>query len=266
MCKPLLFWLVPDYVHDVHPHTDVPDGPRKLAVSTLSLANGTTPARSPVNGVAGGQPLSQRKRLLKAPTLAELDSSDSDVSVLYFLYCNNPAKMLNQTSRWSPWELIVLASFSYFRRTKTLENPTAAPAYPPHWLRTHLQSPSWAKRVRTIMKYTELAVQQKHVSDSLVRLQLNFCTPFCLFPVPPKFLPISSTPQPDKRFAPQRRHSIEKEAPTSVQSFLAPSRQNSKSLVTAKKPFFSSMFLTCSCLQSCFPWVDPRTVNEKNLV
>lgn len=83
MFQPLLFWLVSDYVHNVHPHTDIPDGPRKLAISTLSLANGTSPARSPVNGVAGGQPLSQRKRLLKAPTLAELDSSDSDVSVFY---------------------------------------------------------------------------------------------------------------------------------------------------------------------------------------
>lgn len=86
------------------------------------------------------------------------------------------------------------------------------------------------------------AVQQIHVIDSMVLFQLKFCTPFCLFPVPPKFLPISSTPQPDKRFAPQRRHSIEKEAPTSERSFLPPSRQSSKSLVTATKPFFSSVF------------------------
>nr|XP_055075930.1 protein spire homolog 1 isoform X5 [Misgurnus anguillicaudatus] len=53
---------------------DVPDGLRKLAVSTLSLANGTSPPESPKNS----QPLSQRKRLLKAPKLADLDSSDSD--------------------------------------------------------------------------------------------------------------------------------------------------------------------------------------------
>ncbi|KAG8133449.1 hypothetical protein E2320_011235 [Naja naja] len=32
--------------------------------------------------------------------------------------------------------------------------------------------------------------------------------------VPPKFLPISSTPQPERRQPPQRRHSIEKETPT----------------------------------------------------
>ncbi|KAI2652767.1 hypothetical protein H4Q32_006062 [Labeo rohita] len=122
---------------DLFRSSDIPDGPRKLAVSTLSLANGTSPARSPVNGVAGGQPLSQRKRLLKAPTLAELDSSDSDDT--------------------SPESVV-------------------------------------AKKT------------------------------------PPQFLPISSTPQPDKRIAPQRRHSIEKEDPTSVRPFLPPSRQNSKSL------------------------------------
>ncbi|XP_077052345.1 protein spire homolog 1 isoform X7 [Siphateles boraxobius] len=136
---------------------DIPDGPRKLAVSTLSLANGTTPARSPVNGVAGGQPLSQRKRLLKAPTLAELDSSDSDE---------------DQNTRKSDSS----SSIS----TSLVEDTSP-----------------------------ESVMGKK---------------------IPPKFLPISSTPQPDKRFAPQRRHSIEKEAPTNVRSFLPPSRQNSKSL------------------------------------
>ncbi|XP_039536752.1 protein spire homolog 1 isoform X8 [Pimephales promelas] len=136
---------------------DIHDGPRKLAVSTLSLANGTTPTRSPVNGVAGGQPLSQRKRLLKAPTLAELDSSDSDE---------------DQNTRKSDSS----SSIS----TSLVEDTSP-----------------------------ESVVGKK---------------------IPPKFLPISSTPQPDKRFAPQRRHSIEKEAPTSERSFLPPSRQNSKSL------------------------------------
>ncbi|XP_077052346.1 protein spire homolog 1 isoform X8 [Siphateles boraxobius] len=139
---------------------DIPDGPRKLAVSTLSLANGTTPARSPVNGVAGGQPLSQRKRLLKAPTLAELDSSDSDE---------------DQNTRKSDSS----SSIS----TSLVEDTSP-----------------------------ESVMGKK---------------------IPPKFLPISSTPQPDKRFAPQRRHSIEKEAPTNVRSFLPPSRQNSKSLAHA---------------------------------
>uniref|UniRef100_A0A672SHZ6 Protein spire homolog 1 n=1 Tax=Sinocyclocheilus grahami TaxID=75366 RepID=A0A672SHZ6_SINGR len=136
---------------------DIPDGPRKLAVSTLSLANGTSPARSPVNSVAGGQPLSQRKRLLKAPTLAELDSSDSDEE-------QNTRKSGSSSS-----------------------------------------------------------VSTSLVEDTSPESIMGKKTP-------PQFLPISSTPQPDKRIAPQRRHTIEKEAPTSVRSFLPPSRQNSKSL------------------------------------
>ncbi|XP_050993349.1 protein spire homolog 1 isoform X3 [Labeo rohita] len=145
---------------DLFRSSDIPDGPRKLAVSTLSLANGTSPARSPVNGVAGGQPLSQRKRLLKAPTLAELDSSDSDDE---------------QNTRKSDSSSSVSAS---------LVEDTSP----------------------------ESVVAKK---------------------TPPQFLPISSTPQPDKRIAPQRRHSIEKEDPTSVRPFLPPSRQNSKSLLSS---------------------------------
>ncbi len=56
---------------------DTPDAPRKMAVSTQSLTSGTA---GPSQG--GAQPLSQRKRLLRAPTLAELDSSESDVRCL----------------------------------------------------------------------------------------------------------------------------------------------------------------------------------------
>ncbi|XP_052003607.1 protein spire homolog 1 [Xyrauchen texanus] len=47
---------------------------------------------------------------------------------------------------------------------------------------------------------------------------------------PPMFLPISSTPQPERRQPSQRRHSIEKEMPTSVRQFLPPSKKSSKSL------------------------------------
>ncbi|KAI4888800.1 hypothetical protein NFI96_006433 [Prochilodus magdalenae] len=47
---------------------------------------------------------------------------------------------------------------------------------------------------------------------------------------PPMFLPISSTPQPERRQPAQRRHSIEKETPTNVRQFVPPSRQSSKSL------------------------------------
>uniref|UniRef100_A0AAR2IHQ9 KIND domain-containing protein n=1 Tax=Pygocentrus nattereri TaxID=42514 RepID=A0AAR2IHQ9_PYGNA len=124
---------------------------------TLTLANGTPSAHSPVNGVAGAQPLSQRKRLLKAPTLAELDSSDSD------------------------------------------EEPS-----------------------------TRRSVSSSSMSTSLV----DDTSPESVTgkKSPPQFLPISSTPQPDRRTAPQRRHSIEKEAPTSVRPFVPPSRQSSRSL------------------------------------
>lgn len=54
---------------------------------------------------------------------------------------------------------------------------------------------------------------------------------FCLSSAPPRFLPISSTPQPERHTASQRRHSIEKETPTSVRLFMPPSRQSSRSLV-----------------------------------
>lgn len=55
-------------------------------------------------------------------------------------------------------------------------------------------------------------------------------------PAPTMFLPISSTPQPERRQTPQRRHSIEKETPTSVRQFQPPTKQNSKSLVS-QMPF-----------------------------
>lgn len=46
------------------------------------------------------------------------------------------------------------------------------------------------------------------------------------------FLPISSTPQPERRQTPQRRHSIEKETPTNVRQFQPPTKHSSKSLVS----------------------------------
>ncbi|XP_068189729.1 protein spire homolog 1 [Antennarius striatus] len=59
---------------DLYRSSDTPDAGRKLAISTQSLSSGTT--GGPGQGAA--PPLSQRKRLLRAPTLAELDSSESD--------------------------------------------------------------------------------------------------------------------------------------------------------------------------------------------
>ncbi|XP_027142015.1 protein spire homolog 1 isoform X2 [Larimichthys crocea] len=136
---------------DLFRSSDTPDAPRKLAVSTQSLASGTA---GPNQG--GVLPLSQRKRLLRAPTLAELDSSESD----------------EEGTRSSS-----------SRSTSLMEDTSP-----------------------------EAAIGKK---------------------APPKFLPVSATPQPDKRQSSQRRHSIEKEAPTSVRPFAPPSRQTSKSLVEA---------------------------------
>ncbi|KAJ3608952.1 hypothetical protein NHX12_023480 [Muraenolepis orangiensis] len=58
---------------DLFRSSETPDAPRKLVGSTHSLANGLTG-----QGVGGSGALGQRKRLLRAPTLAELDSSESD--------------------------------------------------------------------------------------------------------------------------------------------------------------------------------------------
>ncbi|XP_062342949.1 protein spire homolog 1 [Osmerus eperlanus] len=129
---------------------NVHDAPRKLAVSTLALANGATPTHTPGSS---GLPLSQRKRLLKAPTLAELDSSDSDESSSH----------------------------------QSASSSSVSP-------------------------------------DSLIGKK-----------APPRFLPMSRsfTPQTDKRRSPQRRHSIEEEAPIGMRPIVASSRQSSKSLVAA---------------------------------
>uniref|UniRef100_A0A8C7F6G8 Spire-type actin nucleation factor 1a n=1 Tax=Oncorhynchus kisutch TaxID=8019 RepID=A0A8C7F6G8_ONCKI len=116
-------------------------GTRKHATSTLSCP--------PAPGVGGA--LHQRKRLLKAPTLSELESSESDPS--------------HSSSSWSASVL-------------------------------DASSPE--------------SVLGKNAS--------------------PRFLPITMTPQPDSRPSPQRRHSIEKEPPTSIRPFTAPTRQSSKSL------------------------------------
>uniref|UniRef100_A0A3Q1FCQ2 Spire type actin nucleation factor 1 n=1 Tax=Acanthochromis polyacanthus TaxID=80966 RepID=A0A3Q1FCQ2_9TELE len=106
---------------------------------------------------SGSQSVPQRKRLLKAPSLAELDSSDSDDEIVG---------------------------------------------------RTSASSSSVATSV---------------MDDTSPESALGKKTP-------PMFLPISSTPQPERRQTPQRRHSIEKETPTNVRQFLPPCKQNSKSL------------------------------------
>ncbi|KAM9353378.1 protein spire homolog 1 [Symphorus nematophorus] len=122
--------------------------------SSLSLTNGSA---SPRVEPSGSQSAPQRKRLLKAPSLAELDSSDSDD------------------------EIVGRRSASSSSVATSLMDDT---------------SPESALGKKT----------------------------------PPMFLPISSTPQPERRQTPQRRHSIEKETPTNVRQFLPPSKQSSKSL------------------------------------
>ncbi|XP_077666590.1 protein spire homolog 1 [Eretmochelys imbricata] len=131
-----------------------PEASRKLADS--SVANGGLTPQAKVNGVSTTQVTMQRKRLLKAPTLAELDSSDSEEESMH-----------------------KSASSS---------------------------------------------------SVSLSQMEDSFQETTSGRKMPPKFLPISSTPQPERRQPPQRRHSIEKETPTNVRQFLPPSKQSSKSL------------------------------------
>ncbi|XP_029594276.1 protein spire homolog 1 isoform X2 [Salmo trutta] len=132
-----------------------PDGRRKTSstMTLSSLSNG-----GPGTPGGGAQALCQRKRL-KAPTLSELDSSDSDDDI-------------------------------------TIGGRRSA---------------------------SSSSVSTSVVDDTSPESVLGRKTP-------PMFLPISSTPQPERRQAPQRRHSIEKETPTNVRQFIPPSRQSSKSL------------------------------------
>ncbi|KAI1894170.1 hypothetical protein AGOR_G00113060 [Albula goreensis] len=137
------------------PDVSSPETQRNLSMSALALSNGTPP-QGQHSGVGGAQALAQRKRLLKAPTLAELDSSDSDDEI-------------------------------------------------------------------TRRSASSSSVSTSVVDDTSPESAMGKKTP-------PMFLPISSTPQPERRQAPQRRHSIEKETPTNVRQFIPPTRQSSKSL------------------------------------
>ncbi|XP_049625999.1 protein spire homolog 1 isoform X2 [Suncus etruscus] len=132
-----------------------PESPKKTVEP--SVVNGGLTPKTKENGISATQQVSgQRKKLLKAPTLAELDSSDSEEETLH----------------------------------KSASSSSASPSL---FEETLMDTVSTKKK-------------------------------------PPKFLPISSTPQPERRQAPQRRHSIEKETPTNVRHFLPPSKQSSRSL------------------------------------
>ncbi|XP_055760064.1 protein spire homolog 1-like isoform X4 [Salvelinus fontinalis] len=146
----------PDVIRRSRLDVSSPDGRRKTSstMTLSSLSNG-----GPGTPGGGAQALCQRKRL-KAPTLSELDSSDSDDDI-------------------------------------TIGGRRSA---------------------------SSSSVSTSVVDDTSPESVLGRKTP-------PMFLPISSTPQPERRHAPQRRHSIEKETPTNVRQFIPPSRQSSKSLV-----------------------------------
>ncbi|XP_030068243.1 protein spire homolog 1 isoform X4 [Microcaecilia unicolor] len=143
----------PDEIRRSKLDVSTPESPQKLAET--SVANVALPSQAKVSGISITQVTVQRKRLLKAPTLAELESSDSE----------------------------------------------------------------------------EESVQQSaNTSSASPQSEEIVCETTAVKKVPPKFLPISSTPQPERRQRPQRRHSIEKETPTNVRQFFPPSRQSSRSL------------------------------------
>uniref|UniRef100_A0A2I3MVL2 Spire type actin nucleation factor 1 n=2 Tax=Papio anubis TaxID=9555 RepID=A0A2I3MVL2_PAPAN len=160
-----------------------PESTKNLMES--SMVNGGLTSQTKENGLSTAQQVpAQRKKLLKAPTLAELDSSESEEETLH----------------------------------KSTSSSSVSPSFPEEPV---LEAVSTRKK-------------------------------------PPKFLPISSTPQPERRQPPQRRHSIEKETPTNVRQFLPPSRQSSRSLVpritsvwprTPFRPLFSTI-QTASLLSS----------------
>ncbi|KAM5219042.1 protein spire homolog 1 isoform 2-T2 [Hipposideros larvatus] len=131
-----------------------PESPKNIVES--SMVNGGLTSQTE-NGLSDVQQVPvQRKKLLKAPTLAELDSSDSEEETLH----------------------------------KSASSSSGSPSF---------------------------------FDDPLLEAVSTRKTP-------PKFLPMSSTPQPERRQPPQRRHSIEKETPTNVRQFLPPSKQSSRSL------------------------------------
>lgn len=131
------------------------ESPKNVAESSMVNGGVASQPREGGSGAAQQVPV-PRKKLLKAPTLAELNSSDSEEETL----------------------------------PRSASSSSASPSF--------LEDP-----------FLETVSTRKN---------------------PPKFLPISSTPQPERRQPPQRRHSIEKETPTNVRQFLPASRQSSRSL------------------------------------
>ncbi|XP_062986591.1 protein spire homolog 1 isoform X1 [Elgaria multicarinata webbii] len=157
----------PDEIRRSRLDVSTPEASKNLSESCV--ANGSLASDAKLNGIGTTKLAVQRKRLLKAPTLAELDSSDSEEESMH-------------------------------------KSASSSSISPSQMEDTFPETTSGKK-------------------------------------VPPKFLPISSTPQPERRQPPQRRHSIEKETPTNVRQFLPPTKQSSRSLVARKTGVFPRMML-----------------------
>ncbi|MBN3305398.1 SPIR1 protein, partial [Amia calva] len=202
-----------------------PDAPRKAGGK--GLANGALPAQKR-NGMGGAQSMTQRKRLLKAPTLAEMDSSDSEVVQQY-----SSGIMRAEIKQIAPTVSYFHISPSFAGHTVTMWECLLAQ------ISITLCSISIIQEETTRRSASSSSMSTSQVEDTSPESALGKKTP-------PKFLPISSTPQPERRQQPQRRHSIEKETPTNVRQFMPPTRQSSKSLlfvvVVVTRPVFQEEF------------------------
>ncbi|XP_064150819.1 protein spire homolog 1 isoform X1 [Loxodonta africana] len=173
-----------------------------------SVVNGDLTSSTKENSLSATQQVPvQRKKRLKAPTLAELGSSDSEEETVHKStssssvspsFLGDPLlETMSTRKSYGNSVGVVVKCFSCYPRGQQFES---------------------ARRfMETLWGSSTLSCR---VALSRNRLDGE----------PPKFLPISSTPQPERRQPPQRRHSIEKETPTNVRQFLPPSKQSSRSL------------------------------------
>lgn len=144
----------------------------RRASSSLSLTNGTA---SPRAEPSGSQSAPQRKRLLKAPSLAELDSSDSDVSMSVFthlcvwmVWVCDFWKIASGTCRTNnDWVAFI---FCIFRMRLLGANLPAAPVWLHLWWMTHPQNLHWGRKVSQELFlhpcYTSVASSTKPYTDS----------------------------------------------------------------------------------------------------
>lgn len=216
--------------------------------STLSLTNGTT---SPKLEPSGSHSAPQRKRLLKAPSLAELDSSDSDVSMSLCVrdILENSARHV-QSKWWWRCPFVWSTSLGWVCWAQVSQQLQRGDIFDgwhvprvrtgeEKWVRIYFPIPVTAQTPPQENPHTDsdrlglISRPQQHVVSWRCLKSFFLLLHLCVWTTaPPMFLPISSTPQPERRKTPQRRHSIEKETPTNVRQFLPPSKQSSKSLVS----------------------------------